>query len=81
MIADPNVLKLNDLKGFSLWWWCYCDNTMCPQGGAREPGKPDLNIVHSSQGRLRRRGSTFLGDVSVGSNTSTRFKHARVPYW
>lgn len=32
-----------------------CAGMLSPQGGAREPGKPDLNIVHSPQDRLRRR--------------------------
>lgn len=32
-----------------------CADMLSPQGGAREPGRPDLNIVHSPQERLRRR--------------------------
>lgn len=32
-----------------------CADMLSPQGGAREPGRPDLNIVHSPQDRLRRR--------------------------
>lgn len=34
---------------------CDCADMVSPQGGAREPGRLDLNIVHSSQDRLRRR--------------------------
>ena len=34
---------------------CDCADMLSPQGGAREPGRLDLNIVHSSQDRLRRR--------------------------
>lgn len=32
-----------------------CAALLSPQGGVREPGRLDLNIVHSSQNRLRRR--------------------------
>lgn len=32
-----------------------CADMLSPQGGASEPGRPDLNIVHSPQDRLRRR--------------------------
>lgn len=32
-----------------------CAGMVSPQGGVREPGREDLNIVHSSQDRLRRR--------------------------
>lgn len=34
---------------------CDCADMVSPQGGVREPGRLDLNIVHSSQDRLRRK--------------------------
>lgn len=45
---------------------------LSPQDGAREPGRPDLNIVHSPQDRLRRR-------AQHSQVTSALFEHTGWP--
>lgn len=49
-----------------------CADMLSPQGGAREPGRPDLNIVHSPQDRLRRR-------AQRSQVTSALFEHTGWP--
>lgn len=49
-----------------------CADMLSPQGGAREPGRPDLNIVHSPQDRLRRR-------AQHSQVTSALFEHTGWP--